>query len=520
MRKKIALKSLLIPMVFIIISSSGVKAADQFDDLDRDVREAMQTFQVPGLAVGILKDNQIIYKKGYGVQSIEKKNPVDTKTSFAIGSISKSTVVLCLARLYDKRALHWDDAVTDYLPEFQMYDPWVTREITVRDLLTHRSGLRSVSGGTIWYGSDYSREDVIHKIRYLIPVTSFRSQYAYQNIMFVVAARIIPALSGSSWEEYVKEHFFQALNMDRTTVSLSELENLSNVATPHAIIEGRLQTVPYRNYDNIGPAASVNSCVDDMLKYIHLLLNKGQYQGHQYYSHDLAQTMWTPQMNIPVSEPDTVLTHTRSNFKAYGLGWFIKDYRGQKLVYHSGGVDGNRALVMMLPAENLGIVILTNQEEWRIYYALAYRIIDEILGFSAFNYLSAYQQLRDQAQAEKAHRQEERMQSQRQNTQPTLALDRYAGIYRDRMYGDVRVNCQGDSRLMLQFSHTPAFRAELVHWHYNTFRILWQDPLIPEGLMTFILNAEGQIERLKLDQPDLLDVDFDELELIRTANSN
>jgi len=511
---------LLLMLCFILCTATSIASDHQFQNLNEYVRQAMQTFQVPGLALGIIKDDQVIYKEGFGVQSISTQTPVDTKTSFAIGSISKSTVVLCLARLHDQKALHWNDKVIDYLPGFQMYDPWVTREITIRDLLTHRSGLRSVSGGTIWYGSDYSCADVIHKIRYLKPVSSFRSRYAYQNIMVVVAAQIIPVLSGDTWQESVKKHFFQPLNMDRTTVSLSELEHLSNVATPHAMVENKLQTVNYRNYDNIGPAASVNSCVDDMLKYMGLLLNQGQYQNHQYYSRSVARAMWTPQMAIPVSKPSPALKHTGSNFKAYGLGWFIKDYQGQKLVYHSGGVDGNRALVMMLPAEKLGIVILTNQEEWRIYYVLAYRILDTILGFPPFDYLSAYQQLRDQAQAAEASRQTNLQQSRHPNTQTTLPLNQYAGVYQDRMYGDVRISIQKDERLILQFAHTPAFRAELVHWHYDTFRILWKDPLIPRGLLTFTLNAQGKPERLKLNQPDLLDVDFDELELIRAADSD
>lgn len=482
--------------------------------LDDFVKQTMRSFDVPGTAIGIVKDDSLIYAKGFGVLKLGSNSPVDENTLFAIGSISKSTVAVTLGMLVDEGKLKWDDPVTKYLPDFQMYDPWVTREITIRDLLTHRSGLISESGGTIWYGSDYSRTEVVQRLRYLKPVTSFRYKYAYQNVMYLVAGEIIPAVTGQSWDDFVKERLFKPLGMHTTNTHLKDLDKYSNVSIPHAIVNGRQRPIAYRNYDNVGPACSVNSTVVEMAQYVRLLLNGGIYKGQRFFSEAVAFELFNPQMVVPIRDYGAGLELMKPKFFAYGFGWFLKEYRGRKLVYHTGGLDGIRAMVMMVPDEKLGIIILTNQEDSRVYNVLTYHLLDSYLIGKPYDWAGAY--LKDRAtEMQKATEKERQIQSERvTGTRTSLELNRYAGKYADRMYGEINVVLE-NGHLVIKFCHTPSFTGDLEHWHFNTFRIKWRDPVVPDGFLTFQLNARGQVGRIELNQPNLLDVDFTELDIKR-----
>ncbi|MBN2600375.1 MAG: serine hydrolase [Candidatus Marinimicrobia bacterium] len=474
--------------------------------LDEYIQRNMEYFNVPGLSIAIVKDEQVIFSKGYGTREIGQTKNVDDNTLFAIGSISKSTTAIALAMLEDEGKLAWNDKVIQHLPDFQMYDPWVTKEITITDLLTHRSGLPSVSGGTIWYGSDFSREEIVHRIRYLKPVSSFRSEYAYQNIMYVVAGQIIPSITGKTWDEFIRERLLTPLNMNRTTTTMAELSSMQNVASPHILKNQEVIIVPHRDYDNIGPAASIYSSAKDMAQYVKCLLNYGEFKGRRIFSETNAKEMFRPQMTIPVSDYSDDMQRRQPQYRAYGFGWFLEDYQGQKIIRHSGGVDGMRALVAMVPSENLGFVILTNQEEYRMYYTIFYRLLDHFLGFPEYPWDQVFQKSADSPAEEK--------QPKIYNTQMSLSLKEYCGIYQDRMVGDITVDIIND-KLVLAFTHTPCFTAELEHWDGNIFRLTWRDPTIPQGFVEFQMDKDGIITRLKFDQPQLLDVDFDELEIYR-----
>ena len=268
--------------------------------IDRYANQVRNDFNVPGLAVAIVKDDAVVLAKGYGVRKLEGNQSVTENTLFGIASISKSLTAMALGLLVDEGKLKWDDPVTKYNPSFQLYDPYATREVTVLDLLVHRTGLASVSGGAMWYGSDYSRREVIHRIRYLKPVSSFRSAYAYQNSLYLVAGQIIPALTGKSWDEFVAERIFAPLEMRTSNTSIKAFDLESNVAQPHVVIDGELQVVEPRNYDNVGPAASINSSVLELAAYARLLLKDGQYQDQQLYSAEVAHDLWTPHTLIPL----------------------------------------------------------------------------------------------------------------------------------------------------------------------------------------------------------------------------
>ncbi len=477
------------------------------------IDRALHAFEVPGLAIAVVQDNAVVLAQGYGARTSGNPERVDEHTLFAIGSISKSVTAACLALLVDEGKLGWDDRVTQYLPEFQLADPYVTREITVRDLLTHRSGLRDVSGGTLWYGSTYDREEVMRRLRYLRPVASFRSRFAYQNVMYLAAGEIVAAISGQSWDEFVNQRIFKPLGMTRSNTSVAALANTVNVATPHAGVGGEVQAVAYRDYDNVGPAASINASAVDMAQYIRLLLAGGCYHEQQLLSAAQIQEMWAAQMVIPIAAPPPPLATLAPQFMAYGLGWFVRDYRGHKLVLHSGGVDGMAALLTLVPAKGLGVVVLTNQEEV-LAHPITYQLLDEYLELPHTDLLPAYLEVRAERLAKRQEAEAKRDAARIAGTSPTLGLEHYVGTYADELYGTATVSLEAE-QLVLSFDASPAFTGELTHWHYDTFQITWRDPLIPKGLVTFPLNAHGAVAAMQFEQPKLLDADFAELDFRR-----
>jgi CubicO group peptidase (beta-lactamase class C family) len=484
------------------------------EKFDATILQALDGYEVPGLAVSVVKDDRVIFSRGYGVKTLGGSDPVDEGTLFAIASISKSTTATCLAILVGEGRLRWEDRVLDYLPDFQLMDAYATREMRVRDLLIHVSGLDEVSGGTIWYGSDFSREEVVRRLRYIHPVVSFRGAYAYQNVMYLMAGQVIKAITGQTWDEFLEERVFHPLGMSDTTSHMEVLATRSNVATPHARVQGAVRAIPYRNHDNVGPAASVNTSAWELAQYARLHLGNGAFGKQRIIAPQAAAELYHPQVVTTRSWPDW-MAPVRPHVINYGLGWFLQEYCGRKVVYHSGGVDGMRSLLTLLPEENLGIVVLTNQEA-RLTYPVTYTIVDSYLGNPAVDYFSAgLQATQADRQAQAAARQQV-LDSRVPGTHPALPLEQYAGRYTHPAVDDLPITLE-DGRLVLRFSHNPAFVADLEHWHYDTFRLVWRDPYIPEGLLTFRLNSRGQVESFQFDQPNLLDVDFKELGSVKRA---
>lgn len=508
--------SLSLLVAFLVPVTTVFPGDMPLTNFDGFVTRCLEDFQVPGISIAIVKDDSIRFIGSYGVREIGKNDAVDSQTLFAIGSISKSTVSMSLAMLHEEKKLNWDDPVIKYLPGFRMYDSYVTEQMTIRDLLTHRSGLPGVSGGTIWYASDYTRSEVIERIRYLEPATSFRSRYAYQNIMYLVAGEIIPTVAGRTWDDFIRERIFTPLGMDRTVSRMEDMLHTENVATPHAVINGKLFPIAHRDYDNLGPAASIYSNVEDMARYVRLLLNQGEYAGQRLYSEESASEMWSSQTVIPFSPYGEDFKPMEPHFFTYGFGWFLRDYQGHYLVTHSGGVDGFRALVTMIPEKKLGIIVLTNQDEYRIYNVITYTILDKLLDLPYHDWRAVYVKARQSSLKSQNEKQKKIEAARRKKTKPSLPLSDYAGDYNDPMYGKISVDLTG-GKLVLRFSHTPSFTGELEHWHYDTFRIHWDDPMVPDGFVTFPLDSQSKITGMNLDQPDLLDVDFRELHITRIA---
>lgn len=487
-----------------------------FDD---SANTALREWNVPGMAVSVVKDGRVVFAKGYGVRKVGGTAPVDAHTLFSIGSISKSFAAMGLGMLVEEGKLSWDDPVTQYLPYFQLHDPYATREFTIRDLLVHRSGLPEVCGGILWYGSDYSREEVLKRLRYLQPVSSFRSTFAYQSVTYMAAGEVIRAVTGKSWEDFTRERIFSPLGMKESSSLFRELKGAKNLALPHVRLDGKPVAIAYRDSDALGPGGFIVSNVHDMARYMQLLLAEGAWEGKKLYGERVATEMFAPQMVIPLrpsGHPE--FKALNATFSAYGFGWFVRDYRGRKLVWHSGGMDGMSAVVMLVPEEELGITVLTPQDHG-LTTAMAYQLLDAWLGAPKKDWARLVLKFREEGEQKAKEAEAKLVASRVPGTKPSLEPGRYAGPYRDRMYGDLSIT-QENGKLVLRFSHSPAFTADLEHWQYDTFRLHWRDPMgFPKGFVTFPLDAKGRIKGFEFDQPALLDVNFKELNVTRVSDA-
>ena len=482
--------------------------------IDEIVISTLERFEIPACSVAIVYQNEIIFNSGFGTRTKGENEPVNEHTIYALASISKTTVSACLGILVDEGRIKWSDPVRKYLPDFELFDSFATQEMQVRDLLIHNSGLPPESGGTIWYGSTFSRKEVIERLRFLKPIQSFRSGYAYQNITFLVAGELIAAVTGISWDIFVRDRIFNPLGMLRTKTHLSDLKKLDNIATPHARINGQVRPIAYRSHDNIGPAAAVNSSVWDWAQYVRMHLAKGSFSGKIILKPERIKEFWESNTPIPIGPLPDFFNVDPPFLNAYGLGWFIRNYQNTKLVYHSGGVDGMRTMMTLVPDASLGILVFTNMEAPGIA-SISNQVLDICLGFSPKPWLDWYDQYFLEIRQKLEKTQQQKRELHVTGTKALLNLEAYCGVFRDRMIGNINISLENGS-LHLRFEHNPVFQAKLSHWQDECFEINWFDDYIPSGFLTFQHNNLGKPEKIVLDQPRLLDVDFSELEIIKT----
>lgn len=479
----------LIPILVALLALLPRAAAGQsapLNGLDASIEKAMKDWGVPGVAVAVVKDDSVVHARGYGVRELGRPEPVDERTIFAIGSSSKAFTSAALAILVDEGRVAWDDPVTKHLPGFQLYDPYVTRELTVRDLLTHRSGLPRAD--RIWYATDFDREEVLRRVRFVRPSWSFRSTYGYQNIMFLAAGQIVEAVTGMTWDDFVAQRLFEPLGMRTSSTSIHVLRDLPNVATPHGRIDGTVRPIAWRNIDNIAPAGSINSSALEMAEWVRLQLGEGVHRGRRLISEEAVREMHTPQTIMRMS-PEQRKLFPETNFTTYGLAWFVRDYRGRKLVGHGGAIDGMRAEVMMVPEERLGVVVLTNLGGTSFPDAIVYRILDHYLDGPNKDwsqlFLASFRETQERAAARRKEIEDARV----TGTRPSLPLAGYAGTYADSAYGEIRIT-EEDGRLVARAGSN--FTADLEHWHFDVFQAVWRDPVLGRTFFSFRLSPAGK----------------------------
>ena len=457
--------------------------------LDEDVRRIMSDWDVPGVAVAVIQGDEVTYAKGFGVREIGRTDAVDERTIFAVGSTSKAFTAAAMAMLVDEGKVSWDDPVVDHLPTFRLSDPYITRDLRVRDLMSHNSGL--LRGDRLWYASGRSREEVLHQVRHQPVTFRLRSTFQYNNTTWIAAGEVIEAVSGMSWDDFVATRIFRPLGMTRSTTLIGPLGRLDNVATPHVKTpDGELLAAPYRDIDNAGPAGSINSSAMQMAQWVRLQLGGGEYEGERLISEEALAETHTGQMIIR-KDGLWALVFPDSDFLTYGLGWFLTDHRDLKMVSHGGNIDGMTALVTMIPERDHGIVILVNLNAANGFtVALNSHIIDLLEGWEGPSWSEKVKELWapvEEAAAAQARATEE---SRAEDTSPTLEIAEYAGTYANDMYGEITVTEDGG---VLSATFGAGFEGPLEHWHYDTFRSTWGNIPGEHEFLRFEIGTDGEV---------------------------
>jgi CubicO group peptidase (beta-lactamase class C family) len=489
-------------------------------ELDAWVERTLETFEVPGAAVTIVKDGEVVLARGYGERHIGEDAPVDERTRFGIASNTKAFTATALGLLVEDDKLEWDGRVIDYLPWFRMWDPWVTREITVRDLLVHRSGLGLGQGDLLyWPESNVTRREIVEAVRHLEPATSFRSAYAYDNILYHVAALVIEEVSGQTWEEFVQARIIDPLGMTDTRVTRASTLEEGNVATPHARIEGVVRPVQPLAATATNAAGGINSTAADMAKWLIVQLDSGRVaEADRLFAARTTRELWGPVTPMPFGRWPDALAPIQPQYQAYALGFVIRDYRGHKLVTHTGGLPGYVSRVSMIPGMKLGIAVLTNQEMGAAFESITARVLDHYVGADPHDWIGAWRDLMALRDSTTAARDRSTAAARDTASSPSLPLDGYAGTYRDAWYGDVAI-FEEDGGLAIQFGRTASLLGDLEHWQYDTFYVRWRDrELRADAFITFELATDGTVAgaKMKAASPSVdFSFDFHDLDLRR-----
>lgn len=489
------------------------------DEIDRLAQRAMEAFQSPGIAIGVVKDGDLIYATGHGVREIGRPDPVDADTIFQIASLTKAFTAASLGILVDEGKLGWDDPVIDYLPDFRMYDPWVTREFTIRDLLTHRSGLGLGAGDLLfWPVARSTTQDVIEAMRHLKPETSFRSAYAYDNLLYAIAGEVVGVVSGVPWEDFVEKRIMEPLGMTACRSKPDRVGDNPNRATPHMVVDGTLETTFFSGRGATAAAGAINCNVSGLAKWAAMHLAGGALpSGDRLLSEDTHAELWKPVTLIPVRSRDR--EHGRTHFSAYALGWRLSDFHGHLLVAHGGALQGMTSFFGILPEKDVAVIALGNQ--WSgAPTAVTLGVLNAYLSDTPEDWVAVVSEA-DAGKADEASKVvEEAFANRAVDSTPSLPLGSYVGTYRDAWYGDVFVE-SGEEALMMRFGRSDLLTGPLEHFQYDTFVARWLDrSLHADAYVTFILGADGEVEsiRMKMLSPDTdFSFDYHHLDLRRVV---
>ena len=485
---------------------------------DTRVETLRQKIGIPGIAVAIVEDGRTVLARGYGVRKLGAPDKVDGDTIFMTGSTGKAFTSAALATLVDAGRISWDDKVADRLPGFEMYDPWVTREITIRDLLVHRSGLGLGEGDLLFVPrTNIPRAEAVRRLRYLKPATSFRSGFAYDNVLYMVAGQLIEAVTGQPWEDYVRQHVLAPAGMsDSTTDNLHRFADADR-AYPHARTSsavrgiGPLGLLDERDAlgDSAAPAGGLAISANDMAKWLTLQLAHGRLPGGgRLFSEAAHDEMWKPEILQPITPVPDSLKAAQPTFDTYAFGWEVRDYRGAQIVWHSGAVLGFQSVVVLLPAKKVGFAMEINSEDGEFLKGMMFELLDHYLDLPAQDWPATYAAYKHQRLADASAMLSAKA-AVPAKAGPSLPLERYAGIYTDPWYGKIAVSA-AKGRLAIDFLSTPRMKGPLEHWQYDSFITRFTDRTIEPAYVTFALDAEGHIAGVTMKPVSpLADFSFD-----------
>ena len=497
---------------------SQVISSHQIDSLTELV---LKTFDVPGIAVAVVKDGKVIHARGYGVRSLRTMQKVDENTLFGVASNTKAFTAAALGMLVDEKKMSWDDKVVDYIPGFKLYNPYVTQEFTVRDLLTHRSGLGLGSGDLMMFpdSSNFTREDIIRNLRYLKPVSAFRTKYDYDNNLYIVAGEVVAKVSGMSWENFIDSRILKPLGMNATAPSMARLKDRSNMIDPHAPVNGKVQALTIDWSETANAAGGLVTNITDLSKWIIMQMDHGKYgDGKQLFSETVHEEMWTPQTIIPTQTTPPYNTH----FASYGLGWFLSDVKGYKQVTHTGGLAGVVTQVTLLPEMKLGIIVLTNQQSGAAFTAITNTIKDSYLGVTGMDRVKQMHDrvVKNEADAKKITDQVQKdIEAQQKITTGKPANATITGNYKDQWFGDV-VIAEQNGKLRFNSIRSPRLRGDMYYYKGNTYIVRWDDRSFDaDAFVMFTLDKDGKGSGIKMSTISPLtdfSFDFQDLDLSRT----
>jgi CubicO group peptidase (beta-lactamase class C family) len=493
-----------IALSVFVLSAAG-RAAPPVG-FDQRVEQLRKQWDIPAVSVAIVENGQATLARGYGIRGLADARPVDADTIFSTGSTGKAFTVAALAILVDQGRIGWDDKVIDHMPDFRMYDPWVTREMTIRDLLVHRSGLGLGAGDLLFLPrSDLSRKETVRRLRYLKPATSFRSAYAYDNVLYMVAGQLIEEVSGRTWEQFVSEQLLRSAGMNASTADDAARLASSNRAFPHARLNGPIRGLGDQApldegssiSPNAAPAGGLSISANDMTRWLLVQLAQGRLpDGRRLFSEAAAAEMWTPVIVEPIRPRPAELGPIQPRFSTYALGWQVDEYRGARIVWHGGAVFGSLATVVLVPEKNVGFYIAANSEEPELVRGLMYELLDHYLGLPRDRWpekLHAYKNGMF-TQAAKALQAPAARPARKG---PSLPIAGYAGRYQDPWYGTITVRTDR-GRLAVDLPHSRGLSARLEHHQYDTFRTVFDEKWIEPAYVTFNLDAEGKIDRITM----------------------
>ena len=488
-----------------------VISAVQIDSLTEKV---LKIFDVPGIAVAVVKDGKVIHAKGYGVRSLATKQKTDEYTLFGVASNSKAFTSAALGMLIDEGKLKWDDKVTDYIPGFRLYNPYVTEEFTIRDLLTHRSGLGLGAGDLMMWpdSSNFTKEDIIHNLRYLKPVSAFRTKYDYDNNLYIVAGEVVAKVSGMSWEDFIEQRIMKPLGMTKSAASIKRLKDRSNIIDPHAPVNGKVQPIHIDWSETANAAGGIYTNLVDLSKWIIMQMDNGKYGENgskMLFSEKVHEDMWSPQTIIETRTVPPYNTH----FASYGLGWFLSDVKGYKQVTHTGGLAGIVTQVTLFPEMKLGIIVLTNQQSGAAFTAITNTIKDSYLGVKGIDRVKQQHDrvVANEAQAKKITDELWKdIETQQKNTTSKPNMSLYLGTYTDPWFGDISITDR-NGKIRFDSRRSPRLRGDVVYYKANTFIVKWDDRSFDaDAFLQFDLDMNGKASGIKMKAiSPLTDFSFD-----------
>ncbi|MBI3680429.1 MAG: serine hydrolase [Acidobacteria bacterium] len=481
-------------LLALLLAGCAFAAAPDISALDRVIEDTRKAWDVPGVAVAVVHNDEVTYLKGFGVRRLDSREAVTPDTRFAIGSTTKAFTTAAMGILVDEGKMAWDDPVRKHVPFFRLSDPLADGNVTMRDLVCHRTGLSR--NDLLWYGSPWEREEIIRRIGLVALTRPFRSAYQYQNIMFLTAGYAVGRIAGATWEDFVKQRIFTPLGMTNSDFSTNEAVKAPDYSTPHEKREEKVQVIPWRNIDNVGPAGSINSSARDLTRWVRMQLHQGNFEGKTILKAATLRETHTPQMVVRLDDPASRDLNEGTNMAAYGLGWRIQDYRGHHMVSHGGAIDGFRAQITLLPNERYGVVVLGNLGGNNMPECLRSAIADQLLGLPAKDWNALYLGVsRKQDERQKAQR-EEREQKRHKDTKPSRELSAFAGAFENPAYGTASVTVE-NAKLSLHWSN---WQTPLEHFHFDTFVSKARGPM-SDSLVEFRLDGKGDVASVHfLDQ--------------------